>query len=449
MTYVFISHVEEDQQITEQLATGLEANGFQTWYYERDSVPGPSYLSQVLDAIEESAAVVVIISRDSLGSWQVDKEIVQVHETGKPFIPLLKDLTHAEFRARNPEWAMAMGAATSTAIPPTGVSSLVPRIVTGLHRVGVNPADNGAVSGRAAAMTETHHPEPVPVMQPDVAPVGSDDQTVPLSSHVVGASVTTRPSAEISVPASASESVASAGPATAPPVSPKAQGLSRRLLGGIGVAALVAVIVVVALVLTMNRGSASKVLLQDSLTDPSKGVLDKSSGDPHYAIGYGPGYYFTRIVDKKWNNTAFQNLNALGTVTNTTIAVDARINGPLPGRTIDLACRDAVRGGYDSYYALNVRPAISQFELVKVAHNQTTDLAGPATSRAISSGHAWNHLVLTCNGNVITAGINGQLVTVPQTDSSFPAGKLWFGMEVDPGPDVGEADFKNLVVTQK
>src|SRR5579872_3152550 len=55
MSYVFISHVEEDQDIAYHIAVGLEEAGFKAWYYERDSIPGPSYLTQILDAIQESA----------------------------------------------------------------------------------------------------------------------------------------------------------------------------------------------------------------------------------------------------------------------------------------------------------------------------------------------------------------------------------------------------------
>ena len=62
MSYVFISHVEEDQEIARQIAASLEEAGFKAWFYERDSIPGPSYLTQILDAIQESAAVIVVIT---------------------------------------------------------------------------------------------------------------------------------------------------------------------------------------------------------------------------------------------------------------------------------------------------------------------------------------------------------------------------------------------------
>ena len=61
MADIFISHVEEDGEIAVALAEGLEAAGYTTWYYERDTVPGPPYLVQVRKSIEEAQAFVLLI----------------------------------------------------------------------------------------------------------------------------------------------------------------------------------------------------------------------------------------------------------------------------------------------------------------------------------------------------------------------------------------------------
>jgi hypothetical protein len=57
MADIFISHVEEDAQVALEIAQGLEAVGYTVWYYERDSVPGLSYLVQTGQAIEQSHAI--------------------------------------------------------------------------------------------------------------------------------------------------------------------------------------------------------------------------------------------------------------------------------------------------------------------------------------------------------------------------------------------------------
>lgn len=140
MSDVFVSHVEEDSADALRIADALEAAGYSTWCYERDSIPGPSYLVQTGDAVEQSRAVVVLISRHSLGSRQVTVEVVRGHETRKPFIPVLVGISHVEFTNRQPEWREAMGAATSIMVPREGVAAIVPRILAGLRALGVEPS---------------------------------------------------------------------------------------------------------------------------------------------------------------------------------------------------------------------------------------------------------------------------------------------------------------------
>ena len=71
-----------------EIATGLETGGFTTWYYERDSVPGVSYLVQMGEAIDSASAVVLMVSRASLGSHQVTTEMVRAYEAKKAILPI-------------------------------------------------------------------------------------------------------------------------------------------------------------------------------------------------------------------------------------------------------------------------------------------------------------------------------------------------------------------------
>lgn len=151
MSDVFISHVKEDSDIAQEIARGLEAAGYTTWYYERNGVAGVSYLLTTKRAIEESRGVLVIISAASLASQQMTKEVVRAHESDKPFIPVLRGLTHDEFQQRQPEWREAMGAAASLDMPPAGVSAILPRVIDGLKTLGIHPksAEERAVEARA------------------------------------------------------------------------------------------------------------------------------------------------------------------------------------------------------------------------------------------------------------------------------------------------------------
>ena len=140
--FVFISYVEEDAEVVLEIAKGLEKAGYLAWYYQRDSIPGVSYLIQTAQAIEQSQAVILVISPHSLVSNQVTKEVIHTHEACKPFIPVLKDVSHIEFQKRQPEWREAIGSATSTTIPDKGVQTILPGIIIGLERLGVNKADS-------------------------------------------------------------------------------------------------------------------------------------------------------------------------------------------------------------------------------------------------------------------------------------------------------------------
>jgi hypothetical protein len=139
MRDIFISYVEEDSSIATQLAEWLEAAGYSAWYYERDGAPGASYLLQTRAAIEGCQAVILIISPDSVTSEQVTLEVVRAHESKKSFIPLRSNISHVEFAERRPEWAQALGAATSTSISPENISTVLPRILLGLRKMNIAP----------------------------------------------------------------------------------------------------------------------------------------------------------------------------------------------------------------------------------------------------------------------------------------------------------------------
>jgi TolB-like protein len=135
MATIFISHVEEDRETAFALATILDSAGYTTWLYERDSVPGPSYLLQTGNAIEHSEAFVVILSTHSLGSHQVGREVVRAHESNKPFVPLLLGIDHAEYQRRQPEWREAIGAATALVVPKEGLASIRDRVIAGFTAI--------------------------------------------------------------------------------------------------------------------------------------------------------------------------------------------------------------------------------------------------------------------------------------------------------------------------
>ena len=110
MSHIFISHVERDAAIMQQIADGLEAAGYSTWYFERDTLPGASYIIQILEALAQCRAVALIISPRSVGSDRVTKEVVHGFETGNPFFRVMYEMSHQKFQQHQPEWRYALAA---------------------------------------------------------------------------------------------------------------------------------------------------------------------------------------------------------------------------------------------------------------------------------------------------------------------------------------------------
>ena len=139
MADIFISHVEEDASLAIGIAQALEHRGFTAWYYERDTVPGRSYLRQIGEEIDACRVVILLISSHSLGSYQVTQEVIQAYERTKSFLPLLIDVSHGEFQMRQPEWRAALGATASLRIPHEGIQPTCPPTRQRPDRPGDSP----------------------------------------------------------------------------------------------------------------------------------------------------------------------------------------------------------------------------------------------------------------------------------------------------------------------
>jgi len=133
--HVFISYVEEDQKIAKEIADGIENAGYKTWYYERDSMIGVSFVLTTSQAIKQARAVLLIISRDSLRSNEVNIEIATTHRAGKRFFPVLNDISYDEFQRIRPEWALILGTIVSMPISRNKTSEVVSRIASGLASI--------------------------------------------------------------------------------------------------------------------------------------------------------------------------------------------------------------------------------------------------------------------------------------------------------------------------
>ncbi|MGA7920483.1 MAG: toll/interleukin-1 receptor domain-containing protein [Candidatus Acidiferrales bacterium] len=148
---IFISYVEEDGPVAHEIASGLESQGYSSWYYERDCPAGADYFEETFKAISDCEAMVVVISPRSLPSDQVTREIVRAVETSKATLPLLLEISHDDYARRRPGWKQAMAAANAMRIPPDQIPTIIPALVAGLSAKGIR-ADANA-HGSSAALT--------------------------------------------------------------------------------------------------------------------------------------------------------------------------------------------------------------------------------------------------------------------------------------------------------
>ena len=148
MGHIFLSHTEADVEAMEEIAKGLEASGYTSWYFERDVRPGTSYLLQITGAIAECDAVVLIASRQAVSSDQVTKEVVAAFERRIPFIPVLIDMTPPELKELQPEWRHALGGTAMLTVGPGGIADTIGHILEGLETLGLKP--EGAIAPATA-----------------------------------------------------------------------------------------------------------------------------------------------------------------------------------------------------------------------------------------------------------------------------------------------------------
>jgi len=138
MPELFISHVAEDETECKILAELLEKEGYRVWYYERDSLPGRTYVEQIVTAIEGVGAFLLFVSKETLVSAQVDREVVSAFQKNKPILPILKDLTNENFQKQRPTWDHMLGATTKLVMSGQ-ISQMIPILTAGLSAMGILP----------------------------------------------------------------------------------------------------------------------------------------------------------------------------------------------------------------------------------------------------------------------------------------------------------------------
>jgi hypothetical protein len=84
----FISYSSEDESVAGTISAYLEQSGVSCWIASRDARPGADYGAEIIDAIETSASLVLVLSEHANSSEFVKREVERAVSKGKPIFPV-------------------------------------------------------------------------------------------------------------------------------------------------------------------------------------------------------------------------------------------------------------------------------------------------------------------------------------------------------------------------
>jgi len=126
---IFVSYAEKDSDFATRVGSIIRDAGHLPWLYQQEVMPGEEYIEAVSEALHESDATLVILSKISAESQHVRNEVVQALEDRKPIIPLLKGLTHPQLIQNHVVWRTILGARVTFPIPRGGPEAIKDKII--------------------------------------------------------------------------------------------------------------------------------------------------------------------------------------------------------------------------------------------------------------------------------------------------------------------------------
>jgi len=111
MAEVFVSYASADRDNAFRIASFLEGEGISCWIAPRDVPPGMEYGAAILQGIETSRALVLVLSEESNDSQFVRKEVERAVSKAKPVLPVrIREVTPSgslEFFISSSQWVDA------------------------------------------------------------------------------------------------------------------------------------------------------------------------------------------------------------------------------------------------------------------------------------------------------------------------------------------------------
>lgn len=128
MSYrVFISHSAKDRPVVDVLRAHVEAIGFTTYLYERETEAGRPVSDKIQAAIRESDAVVALLTNESAGSAFLHQEIGYALALKKLVLPLV------DTNLSDPPFAMLEGT-EYVPLDPNAPGDATLKMTQSLHR---------------------------------------------------------------------------------------------------------------------------------------------------------------------------------------------------------------------------------------------------------------------------------------------------------------------------
>ena len=138
-TEIHIAETSTESLVARRLARELESHGYQTWYYQRDALPGIPLSRQAEDSLQATRAALLLISRTSLASTEFAGEVMAASRLGRACLPILVDMSLEEFDSHQPIWRPALGTAGIIELDRDDIKKTAERVISAVVKLGIEP----------------------------------------------------------------------------------------------------------------------------------------------------------------------------------------------------------------------------------------------------------------------------------------------------------------------
>lgn len=105
---VFVSHSTKDKEVADRVCEAMEAEGIPCWIAPRDILPGKLWAEAIIDAIDESKVMVLVLSSHANESGHIKREIERADNSKTALIPLfIEKITpskYLDYFIKNTQW---------------------------------------------------------------------------------------------------------------------------------------------------------------------------------------------------------------------------------------------------------------------------------------------------------------------------------------------------------